>query len=545
MKLILSNFRCHTDEIYEFPQTGLTLIKGVSGIGKSSLFNAIVFALYGNLMHPYTYGATTCGVTLENTALGLEVTRTCKPNRLIAKYKGKTFEDEAAQGVINKIYGMTFEEFQVSSHFNQDNHGSILSLAPREQLLFIERIAGLTEDYEADRAKIKERIQFLETEQTKIRTQTSLFETLLEQRALQMKNTTVESEIKTTTGELKGLNDTTLKKLNTIQTQLKTKRTLLAKLRAAETAQRETEETKFKIQTELDNFTALRDALGEIETEENIEKSREKTEELRTQASNIRKLKDALKLEIELETIKKEHVDKLNKVLDALNKTVLSPEELLVATTSLEKYEETRKMIDDQERITRETELLKEKSTVAINEARSATQLLFKLTTKTAIKSVSTNTTLVTFLKKKVKDLTQNLGKVSDQLTLAKSKCWECPKCNIPLFLCNDILSERKGKIPDNLPALESENLKIGETLTECNRLLQIVEENIAILNNLPHPATTEMVCMTMKELQYLSAKVLSQKDISASIADINKQLTTRVFPKSAIRLRNEIKEKR
>lgn len=53
MHLILENFRCHGKLSVEFPDSGLVLISGDSGAGKSTILNAIQFALYGSVKKPY------------------------------------------------------------------------------------------------------------------------------------------------------------------------------------------------------------------------------------------------------------------------------------------------------------------------------------------------------------------------------------------------------------------------------------------------------------------------------------------------------------
>ena len=46
MKLILENIKSYTNKTFEF-NDGITLIQGKSGSGKSSIFHAILFVLFG------------------------------------------------------------------------------------------------------------------------------------------------------------------------------------------------------------------------------------------------------------------------------------------------------------------------------------------------------------------------------------------------------------------------------------------------------------------------------------------------------------------
>ena len=154
MKIKLHNFRCHPDGQYDFPDSGLVLISGVSGTGKSTLLKAILYALYGTkaVRKPYTFGATKCSVILE--FLGMKIKRTNRPNRLTVG----DLEDDTAQAFINEKLGVGFEEFMISSYVPQKNNISILSIAQTEQLRLIKTLSFDGSQNELYREKINEMI---------------------------------------------------------------------------------------------------------------------------------------------------------------------------------------------------------------------------------------------------------------------------------------------------------------------------------------------------------------------------------------------------
>lgn len=89
----------------DLQKTKTTLITGLNGAGKSSLLEAIVFALYGRSYRGVNKdelinktNAKQCSVILEFTANGKEyvITRTMKPNNFEIQEDGKLLDKEAA-----------------------------------------------------------------------------------------------------------------------------------------------------------------------------------------------------------------------------------------------------------------------------------------------------------------------------------------------------------------------------------------------------------------------------------------------------------------
>lgn len=139
MRIKLKNFKKHLDKELILPDHGLILLSGKKGAGKSSILNAIYYALFGTIKKPYSFGTNTTSVTLEY--LNLEITRTSSPNTVMVKVNGHTYEKEAAQGVINDRLKQDSKMFMLASYIVQKNNSSILSLPPTEQLALIHLLA--------------------------------------------------------------------------------------------------------------------------------------------------------------------------------------------------------------------------------------------------------------------------------------------------------------------------------------------------------------------------------------------------------------------
>ena len=104
MKIILKNFRCYKDETTIEIIQGVTLVKGKSGSGKTTIIEAIIYALYGKLRKPYSLGEKKCSVTLNITD-NFQIFRQSGPGRIRLTINNVTHDGAEAQSAINGVYG--------------------------------------------------------------------------------------------------------------------------------------------------------------------------------------------------------------------------------------------------------------------------------------------------------------------------------------------------------------------------------------------------------------------------------------------------------
>jgi DNA repair exonuclease SbcCD ATPase subunit len=135
MELHLSNFRCYTDRHFNFPQ-GVILIDGPSGKGKSTLFQAIKYALYGNVKNVCRYGEKKTSVRLK--ALELDILRTNIPARVVVTHNGRMYEDLEAQEMINRRFG---RQFDITSYMAQKGTSQFFTLSGSEKLGLLEELS--------------------------------------------------------------------------------------------------------------------------------------------------------------------------------------------------------------------------------------------------------------------------------------------------------------------------------------------------------------------------------------------------------------------
>lgn len=155
MILTLKNIRQHKNKTYTFPDSGIVKLVGPSGKGKSSIFDAMLHALFGNMDDMVNWDKDSGEIELDY--LGLKITRHMRPNNLkVIDSNGKIWSDDAAQAVINSTLGMTEQETMATSYLIQGMDDSLFKMKPAPQLQFLQKLAFGEDDPEIIKEKIKE-----------------------------------------------------------------------------------------------------------------------------------------------------------------------------------------------------------------------------------------------------------------------------------------------------------------------------------------------------------------------------------------------------
>ncbi|CAB5220777.1 ABC_ATPase domain containing protein [uncultured Caudovirales phage] len=157
MKLTLTKIRQHKNLSISVSGNGLVRVKGPSGAGKTTVFDAIRHALYGDLSGLTHWDESSSSIDLE--FLGLKIRRTMRPNALWLEKNSTNYVDDEAQAEIIKTMQMTSEEFIASSYIQQEFAESLLTLAAADQLRLVQSLAFGDDDPEITKEKIKVEIQ--------------------------------------------------------------------------------------------------------------------------------------------------------------------------------------------------------------------------------------------------------------------------------------------------------------------------------------------------------------------------------------------------
>ena len=156
MRIKLENFRCYENNEFDFGATGLVLLSGASGSGKSTILNGIYFALYGEGRNVIMYEKKKCKVIVEEGVIAtdsyMKITRTKGPNRLVLETSDGVYEDQSAQHIINKKYG---DMFDTTGYVAQNALNSFIMMNPIDKLNFLERFAFKDIDLSSIKARCK------------------------------------------------------------------------------------------------------------------------------------------------------------------------------------------------------------------------------------------------------------------------------------------------------------------------------------------------------------------------------------------------------
>lgn len=163
LKLSLYQFRCWENISFKIPLNGITLIKGDSGAGKSTIFHSLDWCLFGKMRlvapnHLESSGIKAkTSVTIEfphilnGSQVIIQITRQKNPNRLllntndISTTNSTTYEDKVAQSLIEDIFG-SYDIWLASCYIGQGCRNSFLTAPNNGKMELLNSIAFHEED---------------------------------------------------------------------------------------------------------------------------------------------------------------------------------------------------------------------------------------------------------------------------------------------------------------------------------------------------------------------------------------------------------------
>lgn len=144
--LSIESYRKYKDFKIELKHGKLTLIQGPSGSGKTSLIECIRWILYGNVAHIQDiFSSKRSKASLEINEIC--ITRSTKPHYLCVFKKETLFENDAAQNIVDNMFG-TRDLFELSAYLRQDDIPCpMLSASNKVRLYYITKLCFIDDKF--------------------------------------------------------------------------------------------------------------------------------------------------------------------------------------------------------------------------------------------------------------------------------------------------------------------------------------------------------------------------------------------------------------
>jgi len=210
MEVEIIGFMCYKKAKFSFPSSGITLLKGASGKGKTTILRAIKWCLFGNMRNvdQKTNKSGKLSVTIRTFVKGGKecvIYRQKRPNLL--KFRIGRFEqiDAVAQSKINEIYGSE-NIWLLCSYLKQKKPNRLFEVSGTEKLNLLNKIAFHESNPTPYISKIeellkKEKLRFEILQENFIK-ECASFTEYLKTHSIQLDDAIPEEKIKQLKGEI-------------------------------------------------------------------------------------------------------------------------------------------------------------------------------------------------------------------------------------------------------------------------------------------------------------------------------------------------------
>lgn len=561
MKITLENFGIHTSSEFILQDKGLVLLSGNNGSGKSTIFQAIVYALYGESTRAITPHQLktkkkdpTSKVSLE--IRGLRIERTFKPTSLTVDVLDvspiQTYKDNTAQQYINKVMGLTYQEFILSSYIEPDERKFILRMTPSEQLSFIQRLAFENDVHLEYREKFKEYVGLCASGVSEIQGQLALLRSQLSKKKEILGNSEpIPEKYKDPEVFEKAMNE-----MAELRMTIREKNNKLRLLREEYNQIQSIIKDRTKCEIEIQQYTSLIDDLGDILSEEEIGNIQSKIEDLSTELSTINvynKYKEQINI---LEKMEKDHLASLKEQLKKYKKK--DTEDIVKKYDEATKsYTEYLEAISKREKLENNFQRYKKIEKTILDSAKTlGIECVPPQKTRGRGRArkviASTPDDIITFVQKNVdkhiKLADEEMNEITKKmLSLEKQDDvkYTCPLCDVELVIIDDALTQFDPKehvedVVKEINKTKKAREVLRDRIKDLNRLaglfvtLEEYKSDYILYNNLPEIPSFDLEGYNKLEKSFNDNK---------NRIELERQYTEKIYPSSIIELRKRTEQ--
>ena len=147
MKIHIQNFRQIKEKVFEIHRGQLTLLKGNSGAGKTTMLEAIRWCLYEGMRNIYPNGDKKLVVSVMIEVDDISIYREAgKKKRFVVNYSdGKQYEGTVAQALIDRLYGKK-DVWLACCYICQKSMCSLLTASQNDKIDILNNISFCNED---------------------------------------------------------------------------------------------------------------------------------------------------------------------------------------------------------------------------------------------------------------------------------------------------------------------------------------------------------------------------------------------------------------
>lgn len=150
-RLTLQHFTKHSASVVELPERGLVLVTGANGSGKSSLYDALAWAVWGETVRGRSPLPSKAGTTMVEVVEGdgLHVVRSTRSGKTSLTWSPRKGEAGVSYGTVTKaaeaLHAITgsFERWRRTHVFTLRDPWSFTTASDRDRKVFLERLLGL------------------------------------------------------------------------------------------------------------------------------------------------------------------------------------------------------------------------------------------------------------------------------------------------------------------------------------------------------------------------------------------------------------------